>query len=38
MKLGAEPVGHGAKAFGDVLQKDLALWQCVALASGVTVE
>jgi tripartite-type tricarboxylate transporter receptor subunit TctC len=38
VKLGADPVGHGAKAFGEVLEKDLALWQRVALASGVKVE
>jgi len=36
--LGADPVGHGAKAFAEVLQRDLALWQRVALASGVKVE
>ena len=36
--LGTDPVGHGAKAFGEVLEKDLALWQRVALASGVKVE
>jgi tripartite-type tricarboxylate transporter receptor subunit TctC len=38
VKLGADPVGHGAKAFADVLEKDMALWQRVALASGVRVE
>ena len=38
IKLGADPVGHGAKAFGEVIDKDLALWQRVALAAGVTVE
>jgi tripartite-type tricarboxylate transporter receptor subunit TctC len=38
VKLGADPVGHGATAFAAVLQKDLALWQRVALASGVKVE
>ena len=38
VKLGADPVGHGAKAFSEVLEKDLALWQRVALASGVKVE
>ena len=38
VKLGADPVGHGAKAFAELLQKDLALWQRVALASGVKVE
>ena len=38
VKLGADPVGHGAKAFAEVLEKDLALWQRVALASGVKVE
>jgi tripartite-type tricarboxylate transporter receptor subunit TctC len=36
--LGADPVGHGAKAFAEILEKDLALWQRVALASGVKVE
>lgn len=38
LKLGADPVGHGAKAFGELLERDLALWQRVALASGVKVE
>jgi tripartite-type tricarboxylate transporter receptor subunit TctC len=38
IKLGADPVGRGAKAFGEVIEKDLALWQRVATASGVTVE
>ena len=38
VRLGADPVGHGAKAFAEVLEKDLALWQRVALASGVKVE
>ncbi|MFO1161229.1 MAG: tripartite tricarboxylate transporter substrate binding protein [Reyranellaceae bacterium] len=38
VKLGADPVGRGAKAFGEVLERDLALWQRVALASGVKVE
>jgi tripartite-type tricarboxylate transporter receptor subunit TctC len=38
VKLGADPVGHGAKAFAEVLEKDLALWQRVALASGVKIE
>jgi tripartite-type tricarboxylate transporter receptor subunit TctC len=38
VKLGADPVGHGARPFAEVLEKDLALWQRVALASGVTVE
>jgi tripartite-type tricarboxylate transporter receptor subunit TctC len=38
VKLGADPVGHGAKEFSAVLEKDLALWQRVALASGVKVE
>ncbi len=36
--LGTDPVGRGAEAFGEVLEKDLALWQRVALASGVKVE
>jgi hypothetical protein len=35
---GADPVGGGAKAFAEVLEKDLALWQRVAQASGVKVE
>jgi len=38
IKLGADPVGHGARQFAEVLEKDLALWQRVALASGVRVE
>jgi len=38
VKLGADPVGHGAREFADLIKKDLALWQRVALASGVTVE
>jgi tripartite-type tricarboxylate transporter receptor subunit TctC len=38
VKLGADPVGHGAKAFAEVVEKDLALWQRVARASGVKVE
>lgn len=38
VKLGADPVGRGAKAFAEVLEKDLTLWQRVALASGVKVE
>jgi tripartite-type tricarboxylate transporter receptor subunit TctC len=38
IKLGADPVGNGAKAFAEVLEKDLALWQRVAQASGVKVE
>jgi tripartite-type tricarboxylate transporter receptor subunit TctC len=38
IKLGADPVGHGAKDFSEVLERDLALWQRVALASGVKVE
>lgn len=37
-KLGADPVGNGAKAFAEVLEKDLVLWQRVAQASGVKVE
>lgn len=36
--LGADPVGQKAKAFADLLEKDLAHWQRVALASGVKVE
>jgi tripartite-type tricarboxylate transporter receptor subunit TctC len=35
---GADPVGQGAKAFSETLEKDLALWQRVAQASGVKVE
>jgi tripartite-type tricarboxylate transporter receptor subunit TctC len=35
---GADPVGQGAKVFGDTLEQDLALWQRVAQASGVKVE
>jgi len=38
VKLGADPVGHGSREFAELLVKDLALWQRVALASGVRVE
>jgi tripartite-type tricarboxylate transporter receptor subunit TctC len=38
VRLGADPTGHGTKAFAELLEKDLALWQRVALASGVKVE
>jgi tripartite-type tricarboxylate transporter receptor subunit TctC len=38
VKLGADPVGHGAKDLAEVIERDLAFWQRVALASGVTVE
>ena len=38
VKLGADPVGHDAKLFAVLLEKDLALWRRVALASGVKVE
>ncbi len=38
IRLGADPVGHGAKAFSELLERDLALWQRVVLASGVNVE
>ena len=38
VKLGADPVGRGAREFAEVIEKDLALWQRVALASGVIVE
>ena len=38
LKLGADPVGRGARDFAQVLEKDLALWQRVATASGVRVE
>lgn len=37
-KLGADPVGHGAREFAEVIEKDLALWQRVAQATGVKVE
>jgi tripartite-type tricarboxylate transporter receptor subunit TctC len=36
--LGADPVGQKARAFADLLEKDLAHWQRVAVASGVKVE
>src|SRR4030095_13122316 len=35
---GTDPVGGGTKAFAVVLERDLALWQRVAQASGVKVE
>ena len=38
VQLGADPVGRGARDFAQVLEKDLALWQRVATASGVKVE
>ncbi len=38
VKLGADPIGHEAKAFAELLEKDLALWRRVALASGVKME
>ena len=38
VRLGADPVGRGAREFAEVIEKDLALWQRVALASGVKVE
>jgi tripartite-type tricarboxylate transporter receptor subunit TctC len=38
VRLGADPVGHGVRPFAEVLQKDLALWERVALASGVKVD
>ena len=38
VKLGADPVGASARQFAALLEKDLALWQRVALASGVKVE
>ena len=38
VSLGADPVGHGSREFAEVIAKDLALWQRVALASGVRVE
>ncbi|WP_428660759.1 Bug family tripartite tricarboxylate transporter substrate binding protein [Reyranella sp.] len=37
-RLGADPVGRGARQFAEVIEKDLALWQRVALAQGVKVE
>lgn len=37
-RLGADPVGHGARDFAEVIEKDLALWQRVAQATGVKVE
>ena len=38
VKLGADPVGHGVREFAAVLEKDLALWQRVAQATGIKVE
>jgi tripartite-type tricarboxylate transporter receptor subunit TctC len=38
VRLGADPIGHGSRDFAAVLEKDLALWQRVATASGVKVE
>jgi tripartite-type tricarboxylate transporter receptor subunit TctC len=38
VQFGADPVGSGARRLAEVIEKDLALWQCVALASGVNVE
>jgi tripartite-type tricarboxylate transporter receptor subunit TctC len=38
IRLGADPVGQGTREFAEVIEKDLALWQRVALASGVKVE
>ncbi|MFO1080648.1 MAG: tripartite tricarboxylate transporter substrate binding protein [Reyranellaceae bacterium] len=38
VKLGADPVGQGAKEFAEVLKVDLDHWQRVAAASGVKVE
>ncbi len=38
VRLGADPVGRGARQFAEVIEKDLALWQRVALASGVKIE
>ncbi len=37
-RLGAEPVGRGARDFAEVIEKDLALWQRVAQATGIKVE
>ncbi len=37
-RLGADPVGRGARDFAEVIEKDLALWQRVAQATGVKVE
>ena len=38
VKLGADPVGHDARQFAVLLERDLALWRKVALASGIKVE
>jgi tripartite-type tricarboxylate transporter receptor subunit TctC len=38
VKLGADPVGHDARRFATLLERDLALWRKVALASGIKVE
>ena len=38
IKLGADPVGHDARRFAELLEKDLAQWRKVALASGIKVE
>ena len=38
VKLGADPVGEDAVQFAALIEKDLTLWQRVALASGVRVE
>jgi tripartite-type tricarboxylate transporter receptor subunit TctC len=37
-RLGADPVGHGARQFAEVIERDLALWQRVAQATGIKVE
>lgn len=38
IKFGAEPVGHDARQFAELLDRDLAQWRKVALASGIKVE
>ena len=38
IKLGADPVGRDARQFSMLLERDLALWRKVALASGIKVE
>jgi tripartite-type tricarboxylate transporter receptor subunit TctC len=38
IRLGAEPVGHDARQFAELLDRDLAQWRKVALASGIRVE
>lgn len=38
VELGADPVGRPARAFAKVLEKGMARWQHVVLASGIDVE